>query len=113
MSVYLQVYSQSCICVLSATWLALAHIQFRSASKSLPNKNRRIGARNVKFQRRFLSDSLLLILISCGAAYGQSTFGTILGTVRDPSGSIVPAAKVDLVNTGTNAVRSMQSDSNG
>ena len=58
-------------------------------------------------------NSLLLILISCGAAYGQSTFGTILGTVRDPSGSIVPAAKVDLVNTGTNAVRSMQSDANG
>lgn len=60
-----------------------------------------------------VSNSLLLILISCGAAYGQSTFGTILGTVRDPSGSIVPAAKVDLVNTGTNAVRSMQSDANG
>ncbi|HLG98934.1 MAG TPA: TonB-dependent receptor [Bryobacteraceae bacterium] len=45
--------------------------------------------------------------------FSQSTFGTVLGTVRDPSGSVVPGAKVDLVNTGTNGVRSVQTDSNG
>ncbi len=63
--------------------------------------------------RQFLLKSVFSILIFCGLAYGQSTFGTILGTVRDPSHSVVPAAKVDLVNTGTNAVRSVQSDANG
>jgi hypothetical protein len=43
----------------------------------------------------------------------QSTFGTVLGSVRDPSGSLVPGAKVDLLNTGTNANRSAVTDSNG
>src|SRR5579863_10244812 len=49
----------------------------------------------------------------CLAAYGQSTFGTVLGTVKDPSGSIVPGAKLELVNTGTNAVRTATSGSGG
>src|SRR5690242_3379745 len=49
----------------------------------------------------------------CLAAYGQSTFGTVLGTVKDPSGSIVPGAKLELVNTGTNAVRTATSSTGG
>jgi len=47
------------------------------------------------------------------AAYGQSTFGTVLGTVKDPSGSVVPKAMVQLVNTGTGASRSTVSGANG
>jgi hypothetical protein len=37
---------------------------------------------------------------------GQSTSGTVLGTVKEPSGSVVPMAVVNLTNTGTNAKRS-------
>ena len=44
-------------------------------------------------------------LTFCLASYGQSTFGTVLGTVTDPSGSAVPRATVDLTNTGTNVTR--------
>ena len=47
------------------------------------------------------------------ASYAQSTFGTVLGTVKDPSGSAIPKAKIDLVNTGTNAVRTTESTANG
>jgi hypothetical protein len=47
------------------------------------------------------------------AIYGQSTFSTVLGTVKDPSGSLVPRAKVQLVNTGTNAAREAQTDTDG
>ena len=47
------------------------------------------------------------------AAYGQSTFGTVLGTVKDPSGSLVPKAIVDLINTGTGASKSTESNGNG
>ncbi len=47
------------------------------------------------------------------AGYAQSTFGTVLGTVKDPSGGVVPTAKVELVNNGTNATRSTQSHSDG
>jgi Carboxypeptidase regulatory-like domain/TonB dependent receptor len=47
------------------------------------------------------------------AGYGQSTFGTVLGTVKDPSGSTVPTAKIVLLNTGTNGERSTVSNNDG
>jgi hypothetical protein len=53
------------------------------------------------------------VLALCSLALGQSTFGTILGTLKDPSGGLVPQAKVELVNTGTNAVRTTTSTANG
>jgi hypothetical protein len=46
-------------------------------------------------------------------AFGQSTFGEFVGTVRDPSGSVVGAAVVKATNTGTSAVRSSITDANG
>ena len=52
-------------------------------------------------------------LTFCLASYGQSTFGTVLGTVTDPSGSAVPRATVDLTNTGTNAVRTTTTNDAG
>jgi len=53
----------------------------------------------------------LALLISCavafcGVGYSQSTFGTVLGSVKDPSGGAVPKAMVELTNVGTNAMRS-------
>ncbi len=47
------------------------------------------------------------------AGLAQSTFGTVLGTVKDPSGSLVPGAKVDLTNVGTNALRSTTTKDDG
>jgi hypothetical protein len=47
------------------------------------------------------------------AAYGQSTFGTVLGTIKDPSGSVVPKAIVQLTNTGTGATHTSVTNSNG
>jgi hypothetical protein len=49
----------------------------------------------------------------CHLGYAQSTFGTVLGTVKDPSGSSVPMARVQLINTGTNATRDEQTDTDG
>lgn len=56
---------------------------------------------------------ILAVTILCGVAYSQSTFGTVLGTVKDPTGSVVPRAKVNLLNTGTNTVRSTESSASG
>jgi hypothetical protein len=59
---------------------------------------------------------VLVILCVLGFArpsYGQSTFGKVLGTVKDPSGSLVPQAKVDLLNTGTNTNHSTITNANG
>ena len=43
----------------------------------------------------------------------QSTFGAILGTVRDANGTAVTGAQLTLRNSGTNAERSAASESNG
>ena len=78
---------------------------------------------NTKFQMssgrglmRSFSNFVLLAVCAATfslAAYGQSTFGTVLGTIKDPSGSVVPKAIVQLTNTGTGASRSSVTDSNG
>ena len=43
----------------------------------------------------------------------QAVSGTILGTVTDSSGSVIPNAKVTIVNEGTGLTRNLQADSNG
>ena len=43
----------------------------------------------------------------------QSTFGTILGTVQDSSGAVIPGAIVTIENTGTTAKRVATSDASG
>src|SRR5580700_9305080 len=56
----------------------------------------------------------LLCLLEASALFGQSTTGTVLGTVKDPQGAAVNGAVVNLTNTGTNAKHStMTSDSGG
>ncbi len=60
-----------------------------------------------------LALAIVCVLAFCQASYAQSTFGTVLGTVKDPSGSLVPMAKVTLMNTGTNATHSTVTNTNG
>jgi hypothetical protein len=61
---------------------------------------------------RFLFSAFCVLSLS-SVARAQSTFGTVLGTVKDPSGSLVPMAKVELVNTGTNGIRETETNSSG
>lgn len=56
--------------------------------------------------------ALIAIAIPFHAA-AQSVSGTILGTVTDASGSVVPNAKVTIVNEGTGLTRTVQTDANG
>jgi len=55
----------------------------------------------------------LTILIAAPFAGAQSTGGRIRGTVSDPSGAAVAAAKVTLINEATNVVRDVESGANG
>ncbi len=45
---------------------------------------------------------IFIILTTCSITLGQTTFGSLLGNVKDPSGGIVPGVQVTLTNLATN-----------
>ena len=47
------------------------------------------------------------------SAWGQTLTGTILGTVRDQSGLVVPGVEMTVVNTGTNQSRTVTTNASG
>jgi carboxypeptidase family protein len=63
-------------------------------------------------RRRVLVTLLVALLLPMYAA-AQTVSGTILGTVTDSSGSVIPNAKVTIVNEGTGLTRTVQTDTNG
>src|ERR1041384_6253021 len=56
---------------------------------------------------------LLLLLALVAPVYAQSDRGAIGGTVTDPSGAVVPNAKVTATNLDTNEVRETTSSDVG
>src|ERR1700679_4172743 len=60
-----------------------------------------------------LAAACVLCLSSSGIVWGQSTFGEFVGTVHDPTGSVVPNCVVKAVNQGTSAARSTLTDAAG
>jgi len=56
-----------------------------------------------------LAAPLLLAL----AAYGQSDYGSIAGFVKDPSGGVIPKAKVDVKNEATGADHPVTTNDSG
>ncbi|MEW5977074.1 MAG: TonB-dependent receptor [Acidobacteriota bacterium] len=61
----------------------------------------------------FLGSVCLCLLVLATEAQGQGTQSTILGTVTDPSGSVVTGATVTVKNEGTNFERTMTTDEYG
>ena len=55
----------------------------------------------------------VLILLSCVSLRAQSTFGTVDGTLTDPSGAALAGAKVTLTNTGTQETRTQPTGDEG
>jgi hypothetical protein len=64
-------------------------------------------------RRYFLATLFAFILISSTSTYAQSTFGTVVGTVTDSSGSPIPATSVALTNLGTNEKRTQATNGDG
>src|SRR5581483_8409572 len=57
---------------------------------------------------------LVLILLSFAVlSYAQTIKATIFGTVTDPTGAVVPGAKVTITATGTNTSREVTTGSDG
>lgn len=65
------------------------------------------------FGRLVLLVCFYLPLVYTGPAYSQSITGDILGTVQDPSGAVVPAAKVTLTGVGTGVAFTATTDDGG
>jgi hypothetical protein len=51
--------------------------------------------------------------ILCSAAYAQSTFGSVVGVVKDPGGLLVPGAKITLASVEDQSSRDTASDQDG
>jgi Carboxypeptidase regulatory-like domain/TonB dependent receptor-like, beta-barrel len=62
---------------------------------------------------RLVVTILLALFVCAGLVPGQSTFGSFVGTVHDPSGGVVTDCLITLTNTGTSARRSAATDKEG
>jgi hypothetical protein len=51
--------------------------------------------------------------LSSKSAHAQNSFGTIVGTVTDPSGALATKAIITATNVDTNTVRTVESDNSG
>ena len=69
------------------------------------------GTRSTRGSR--IAALLLCLLLPSGVLFAQSTSGSFLGTVKDPTGSVIADAKVTLTNQDTGAVVSTVSNKNG
>ena len=69
----------------------------------------------LKFQTRIalLALALAMLTLPSPKLSAQSFYGTIVGTVSDSSGGIIPGATVTVINSGTNEKRSMKTDASG
>ncbi len=62
------------------------------------------------FLRRPLVLIGLLLVVACTQGRAQSTQGSIVGTIKDAAGAMVPAATVTLTNTDEGTVRAVKSN---
>ncbi len=60
-----------------------------------------------------LSALVAFILLASGRSEAQSTFGEVLGTVKEASGAVVPNAVVEIVSQGKSTVKSTVTDQTG
>src|SRR5258708_16409551 len=67
----------------------------------------------MKYSLRSILEAAIIGVLLIPAGLAQSTFGSITGVVRDPSGAVVPAADVLVTNEGTALTRRATSTSSG
>jgi hypothetical protein len=66
--------------------------------------------------KKLIQAFLLLVCLSlglAGAVWGQTFSGTLTGVVTDPSGAVIPGAKVTLTDVGKNIDHTATSDAEG
>src|ERR1019366_6888660 len=63
--------------------------------------------------RKYTLFAVLLAFLGLGVCTAQTITGSIMGTVTDPGGAVVPNMPVKLTNIGTGVVQNTTSDQNG
>ena len=70
--------------------------------------------RNVRHQNiRGLLLTICFAIFSAASLHAQVLYGTLTGTVQDPTGAVIPGAVVVLTSQGTGETRSVTADSHG
>lgn len=82
-----------------------------------------IGTQHTKFgptvlSRRHLRSAIVAlalfsVALFTGSAWGQISTGSVLGTVKDPSGAVIPGATVVITNVNTQTTRTARTDQQG
>ncbi len=67
----------------------------------------------MKFRIYRLPAMIVLALAACLGAFAQSETGAITGTVSDPSGAVVPNAKITIKGTTTGSIRTVTTNASG
>lgn len=113
------------ICVKSAEnfhSLALVYLRAQATRQWLPNVENvrecrsRISQASVAMRRLRIGAivlTVLAMLLCVDHCFAQSTFGSIRGTVQDPSGAAIPDAQVTLHSVDENTDRVVTTDSTG
>ncbi|MGC2487472.1 MAG: TonB-dependent receptor, partial [Candidatus Sulfotelmatobacter sp.] len=68
---------------------------------------------NLLFKQLLIASLALSLSLIAGVAYGQSTSGSITGTVLDPTGAVVPDATVEIHNPVSHFDQSTTTDKSG
>lgn len=84
----------------------------------IPNSSQRNSRRALTTQKgraKWLCLVALCFAVVCegAAAHAQSTFGSVIGTVQDPSGAVVPGASVHVKNMNDNTTRETRTNDTG
>src|ERR1051326_159111 len=69
--------------------------------------------RKAKYERRRQAGLVVSLLAMALAVFGQSQTGQVSGTVVDPTGAVVPSAKVQLIHDLTHNTREFSTEATG
>ena len=73
----------------------------------------RLSKRNYLHQAVFIFVLITLLSTCAAVGFAQSTYGTITGTITDPSGAVLPNATVLLTSRTTQITRTVTSNADG
>lgn len=98
-----------------ANFTAISHRQYPTANKILPSAIS-IDPDLLKMGR-FMKSRLIFFVLALAifnvSAFGQLSSGTILGTVSDTSGAVIPGVSIKITNTAIGLVRDALTNESG